>query len=65
MEPLFLRFRLCLSYRDAYGFALRKLSERSETDLERKNRHERQAFLDFALHTCSLHGMWAIGLAGG
>jgi hypothetical protein len=65
MEPLFQRFRLCLSYNDAYGSALGKLSGRSETDLERKNGHERQAFMDFALPTCSMHGMWAFGLASG
>jgi hypothetical protein len=65
MEPLVLRFRLYLSYNDSYGSVLGKPSGRSETDLERKNSHERQVFMDFALHTYSLHGMWAIGLASG
>ena len=64
MEPLLLRFRLCLSYNNAYGSTSGRLPGRSETDLERKNSHERQAFMDFPLHPHSLHGMWAIGPAG-
>jgi hypothetical protein len=53
MEPLFLRFRPCLSYNDAYRSVLGKLSGRSETDLERKKGYERQAVMDFAWRNTS------------
>jgi hypothetical protein len=43
----------------------RKTLGRSETDLERKHGYERQAFTGFALPARSLHGMCAVGLAGG